>query len=37
MATLPIKEEKFENKVWKSYIKNNYHLFKYKRNKDMNF
>ena len=37
MATIPIKEEKLKNKVWISYIKNNYHLAKYKKNKDMNF
>ena len=29
--------EYFENKIWKSYIKNNYHLAKYKKNKDMKF
>jgi len=35
MATKPKTEEYFENILWKSYIKYNYHLAKYKKNKDM--
>ena len=35
MATKPKTEEYFENILWASYIKNNYHLAKYKRNKDL--
>ena len=34
MATKPKTEDYFENKLWASYIKNNYHLAGYKRNKE---
>ena len=36
MATKPKTEDYFENKLWASYLKNNYHLAKYKKNKDLN-
>ena len=35
MATKPKTEEYFENILWASYIKNNYHLAKYKKTKDI--
>ena len=34
MATKPKTEDYFEHKLWASYIKNNYHLAEYKRNKE---
>ena len=37
MATKPKSEDYFENKIWASYIKYNYHLAKYKRNKDIRY
>ena len=37
MATKPKTEDYFENKLWASYLKNNYHLAKYRKNKDLNF